>query len=551
MRVRKREDGVTVFALSGTYVVHLGFNVTQEKREGLLGFAVRRQDLTEGEREGRWTLNMRTFAGEERDRNFWPTDEAPVQKFRWGDYTAKPSHQYVYEVFPAYGKPGQVRLGPPVQCAIDTEDPTALKHSDGTVHQVHFSRSGAASQAYIRRFGEARPDEVPGGAALRWLSRGLLEGLVAFIDDAGRGDELHIAIYEFQLEAILDAVRRAVKRGVKLRVLYDAGSSATAPKDKNEAAIANAGLKKVCRPRAGLKSRISHHKFMVRVRNGTPESVWTGSTNMSMNGIYAQLNVGHAIFQREIAEAYLALHAELWENDPPSRDIRTFLIDKYESVRLAEGVNCGFVFSPRSKEEAMEFYLELMKGAESLVVLTTPFGVDKRIVKFLETSSPRVVKFGLTGQPGKKAAEDIRRIDGIDGTNYTMPARIDTVLDRWQEEQFQFKSHAYIHTKFLLIDPLSDSPLLVTGSANFSKASCVANDENMLVLRGHQSAADVYLTEFLRMFEHYAFRHFVEGNRNRPTKLPLAPTDRWTDKYFKPKSKREFDRLLFSGEPVE
>jgi phosphatidylserine/phosphatidylglycerophosphate/cardiolipin synthase-like enzyme len=41
----------------------------------------------------------------------------------------------------------------------------------------------------------------------------------------------------------------------------------------------------------------------------------------------------------------------------------------------------------------------------------------------------------------------------------------------------------FVHTKFLLIDPLSDDPLVCTGSANFSGASLTANDENMPMIR--------------------------------------------------------------------
>ena len=43
----------------------------------------------------------------------------------------------------------------------------------------------------------------------------------------------------------------------------------------------------------------------------------------------------------------------------------------------------------------------------------------------------------------------------------------------------------YVHSKFMLVDPLGDDPIVVTGSANFSDASTRANDENMLgLIRG-------------------------------------------------------------------
>jgi phosphatidylserine/phosphatidylglycerophosphate/cardiolipin synthase-like enzyme len=64
----------------------------------------------------------------------------------------------------------------------------------------------------------------------------------------------------------------------------------------------------------------------------------------------------------------------------------------------------------------------------------------------------------------------------------------------------------YIHTKYMLIDPLSDDPIVITGSANFLKASTTGNDENMLIIRGDTAVADIYLTEFMRLFTHSEFR---------------------------------------------
>ena len=55
-----------------------------------------------------------------------------------------------------------------------------------------------------------------------------------------------------------------------------------------------------------------------------------------------------------------------------------------------------------------------------------------------------------------------------------------------------------MHTKYLLIDPLSDDPLICTGSANFSENSLTNNDENMVLIRGSTRVADIYMTEFDR-----------------------------------------------------
>ena len=93
----------------------------------------------------------------------------------------------------------------------------------------------------------------------------------------------------------------------------------------------------------------------------------------------------------------------------------------------------------------------------------------------------------------------------------------------------------YLHTKFILIDPLTDDPTVITGSANFSDNSTTMNDENMLVIRGDKRVAEIYLTEFMRLFNH--FRHRNEVNALPPERASsakiLADDESWTRPYFK------------------
>ena len=199
--------GLTVQATVGTYVVLLGFSVTEQQRKGLLGFAIERADLTE--HEDRWLPGSLTFPGTPMQQHGASTQLFPIQKFRWGDYTAKPNHQYRYHVQAMYGQPGALEVGDEVTLTVQTEDPL---HVGGTNHQIHFNRSAAASQAYVRKFGDADPQDVPDGAAFRWISRGLEENLIAFI--ARAQDEtysLHLCVYEFQKDSFLTRTRRALR----------------------------------------------------------------------------------------------------------------------------------------------------------------------------------------------------------------------------------------------------------------------------------------------------------------------------------------------------
>src|SRR6202023_1581234 len=83
-----------------------------------------------------------------------------------------------------------------------------------------------------------------------------------------------------------------------------------------------------------------------------------------------------------------------------------------------------------------------------------------------------------------------------------------TDLDKWfiEEELARPTNYGhvfFVHSKVLVIDPLSDDPLVCSGSANFSKNSLTANDENMLLIRGEKRVADIYMTELDRIFRHF------------------------------------------------
>jgi phosphatidylserine/phosphatidylglycerophosphate/cardiolipin synthase-like enzyme len=89
----------------------------------------------------------------------------------------------------------------------------------------------------------------------------------------------------------------------------------------------------------------------------------------------------------------------------------------------------------------------------------------------------------------------------------------------------------YLHNKFMLIDPLGDDPIVVSGSANFSDASTRRNDENMLIVRGDQRVADIYLGEFMRLYGHHAFRESLHWRDPDDPPKPLHTDDWWRD-YF-------------------
>jgi hypothetical protein len=78
-------------------------------------------------------------------------------------------------------------------------------------------------------------------------------------------------------------------------------------------------------------------------------------------------------------------------------------------------------------------------------------------------------------------------------------------------------------------DPLGADPIVVAGSANFSEAST-----NVLVIRGNTRVADIYLGEYMRLWNHYAFREWASSQADPADTAfkHLDITDGWTAEYF-------------------
>ena len=106
MRKRKTQGSLSVQAIAGTHVVLLGMNLPKSACKGLLGFAIRRQDHTEN--ESYWLSGYKTFASVEPHPAVgvaFSTHVHPIQGFTWSDFSAKPGHDYSYEVVALRGTP--------------------------------------------------------------------------------------------------------------------------------------------------------------------------------------------------------------------------------------------------------------------------------------------------------------------------------------------------------------------------------------------------------------------------------------------------------------
>jgi len=560
MRVRTVAGGLTVNVVAGSYVVILGLNINDADRAGLRGFAIQREDKIEGETF--WMKGMKTFqsvephpAGGEQ----FSSQVHPFQTFQWADYTAKPGYTYVYTVVAMTGKPGALKSGASVSVPVTTEN--IIDN-----HTIHFNRGAAASQEYARRFQNKWPSEV-GQGAYDWLSRGLVEGIIAFIERAkGKGFGLKGAFYEFQWPIVLKALHDAKARGAAVEIVFDDIDNETGPHGDNEDAIKLAQIKAMCTPRAN--GTLMHNKFLVLTEKNKPKAVLFGSTNLTENGIYGHANCTHVVENAAIADKYLAFFQKL-KTDPvttgKSNPYKQWTMTQTPAPAKTFEDGMAPVFSPRANLNALKWYATLAGSANDALFMTFAFGMSAAF-KAVYGKSDNVLRIGLMEKEWNGRNKDaqiaaIRKIQALPNVVIAIGNRIPlNGFDRWLGELERITGHVnvhWIHLKFMLVDPLSENPTVVTGSANFSEASTSTNDENMLVIKGNKRVADIYLGEYMRLYSHYAFREavkiFLDNNPHaKPEDMKqgfLIEKGDWTAPYFDPKDKsgRMSRRLYFAG----
>lgn len=554
--MRKKSPGrATVRTVSGTHVVFLAFNMRESDAKGLMGFAIQRTDLTEGETT--WLRGNKTFASVRESTGIEDASshEHPFQTFQWADYAAKPGYRYRYRVIPMYGRPGALTDGPDTNVAIRTEPLL------GATHEVYFNRAAIASQAFAKRFPGLRLDEA-GPPAYAWLARDLLPALLGFINRARDSNySLRAAIYELNWSEVLLAFKAAADRGADVKIIYHAKNDPTG--NTNESMISTTGIRSLCLPRKNAK--LMHNKFIVLSKAGKPISLWTGSTNLSRNALYGQLNVGHAIHDPDLARAFLAYWTEL-KADLGSGQLKDW-VEANNLLPPAGGSDpITPVFSPHRGRGVFDWWIDLASAPGKPLFMTFPFGIVKDF-RPVYNRNDSVLRFGLLDKyvNGGNMASRLAAIAEIIGirkrpnVGMALGERIFVDwIDGWRKESAPLGVNVnWVHTKFMLVDPLGPDPLTLTGSANWSEASVDTNDENMVVIRGTKRVADIYFGEFMRIFAHHRFResiarHFEKFgseafNTWKPQDL-FEDWRKWVPKHFKQGSEYDIKRRYFAGE---
>jgi phosphatidylserine/phosphatidylglycerophosphate/cardiolipin synthase-like enzyme len=291
---------------------------------------------------------------------------------------------------------------------------------------------------------------------------GIDENLVAAIDKARLG--VDVAVYDLNLWSMRDALLRAHRRGVLVRIVTESDNM-----DEMEIQeLRDAGIEVLGDRREGLM----HHKFAIIDRS----EVWTGSMNYTVGGCYRDNNNLLRIQSARLAEDYLVEFEQMFVEDHFGS--RKEAITPNPAVTLNDSLLEAY-FSPQ--DGTLAHILKVVSGAtESIDFLAYSFTSDKLADALIERLGAGVKVRGVF---------DKDQYHSNEGTEFDrlLAAGIDVRLDG---------NPRLMHHKVIIID----QEIVVTGSYNFSNNAENNNDENTLIIHNQEIAAQ-YLAEFQQNYD--------------------------------------------------
>jgi phosphatidylserine/phosphatidylglycerophosphate/cardiolipin synthase-like enzyme len=423
------------------------------------------------------------------------------------------------------------------------------------------------------------------GPIREYLCGDLLSFLTRLIERAkAQGGKVYLAMYELDDKELVDCL-------IANRSLLDIIlSNSSADRDTGEWDSRNAPARKKLND-AGVKVKnrlfnnghIGHNKFAVYVDGpGKPRAVMTGSTNWTTLGLCGQTNNSIILENDDVAAAYLRYWNRLKDDQikdpqPPSAPGH----GNVQSRKLREGnqhseqmsLQAGNVtlwYSPntiattrninKTPPDLAELF-SLIDGAKKAVLFLAflpsrggLFSIIEQARKAGETDPDLLILGAIsdpTAMPGYQAkahddgeeddetpAEEAARKPYVYDQRHTHIVRAanlgaGTAMGDFEAEILKLGT-AVVHDKIVVIDPLSEKPVVAIGSHNLGYKASYENDENLAIIRNNKALARAYAVHILDVYDHYRYRAWQAKNKleGKPVFTGhIDVDDRWLARY--------------------
>ncbi|MFO0947947.1 MAG: phospholipase D-like domain-containing protein [Planctomycetota bacterium] len=291
-----------------------------------------------------------------------------------------------------------------------------------------------------------------------------IAGQCAQVIDSARFS-LDVCVEEIDDPAIIDAIIRAHRRGVRVRVVTESDFlDERGPKSFRAEGIEVVGDNRSAR---------MHNKFMVVDK----QAVWTGSCNFAMRCAYRNNNNAVLIASPELAENFAEKFRWFWElkkfGGRPSSRARI----PHAAVKLSDGtvVDSYFAVHDQVHQEILEL---VRKSQHSIRFLAFRFTNDELAQALLERAEEGVKVQGVLDSRQNAELSEFDRL--------RTHRNVEVLLDG--------NKHDMHHTIMIL-----DDEIVVAGSMDFEAGSGEQNDENVVVFHSGK-LAERYNDEFSRIY---------------------------------------------------
>jgi len=556
-------------ALASNDTVFLSW-VYDQKIDNCLGFAVFRRDAT-GARTAlpAWV----GFAGgsnpdwQHKDTTVWP-----VQKFGWKDFTATRGQTYSYDIIPMVGTADN--LQPDTEKTLTTSTVT-LTPKRGSFSS-YFTNGILATQA-LTHLVPAGPSGAPNPTVLKGhitqpgdplrmkLAGQVLEGMTMLLDRArAEGGNCYLALYEL---ADTELVQRLVDAKGYIHLILSNTGTDDAENKPARMKLHAAGVD--ITDRMVANGHIGHNKFCLYAdATGKPRAILSGSTNWTYTGICTQSNNAVVIESDALAQGYYDYWQRLKaDGSAQGQPLRT--ADRTTPINATiDGATAKVWFSPNTEQSSkpknaatpidMEDVFAAMAQAQNAILFLVFQPGSPSIVEYAaacENAKPGLLVYGAATDP--HATNDFTTLLVHRTTSDTEAIRDDVVeasevntqFGYWQKELLKMPgAHAIIHDKIVVIDPMTPNCVVIFGSHNLGYRASYNNDENMVIIKGHQPLAQAYATHVMDVYDHYRWRFTLKTASGKQAFTGLDKTPKWQDKYFEEDSTARREALFWTGQ---
>jgi phosphatidylserine/phosphatidylglycerophosphate/cardiolipin synthase-like enzyme len=486
-----------------------------------LGFSILRDPGYSKDGKPQFLFNKLDFQPITEDAKPKGSDKAPIQKFNWWDGGIDPKDRgrsFTYTITPMLGT-GAADLRALNEAAGKVKV-TVPKVLNGKIASW-FNRAVVSAQSFTKLKNSGASLEKQ----MDWLADGIQEAVPGILKES---ESFQCAIYHLTDQRwIIPALADFKGEG---SIIYF---------DKNNDHASAKGLEhlpespKITRQPRSRISKLMHNKFIVSRKGSEPHAVLMGSTNFTPEAQTTQANLLHVIHSPQLAALYAARH-DLLATDPTTA--KTAKGAGWIDITDVPGTGLRLFFLPEPKEQRtfLDTVVDAVRGAKSSVLFCMFTASDTALMEaiFAVGDSPDRLIYGLlnsiddpdkptkSGKPkhlppisveifnrSQKNPDTLSydRFTKADAPRGFLPelAAIDTSKFSGSEGP---PIAIHVHHKFIVIDGNTDHPTIYTGSPNFSHSAENDNDENVLEIKGNTELAQVYVAEFMRLYNHYRAR---------------------------------------------